>query len=79
VQGWSQRPALVDYGEPSVERGANALSAAPNGTPPADQAQPKREQRAMTAELFRTVSTCVAAIFVSTMLVTAATAMPALL
>ncbi len=30
----------------------------------------------MTAELFRTVSTCVAALFVSTMLVTAATSMP---
>ncbi len=30
----------------------------------------------MTAELFRTVSTCAAAIFVSTMLVTAATSMP---
>jgi hypothetical protein len=30
----------------------------------------------MTAELFRTVSTCVAAIFVSTMLVTAATSVP---
>ncbi len=33
----------------------------------------------MTAELFRTVSTCVAAIFVSTMLVTAATTMPAII
>jgi hypothetical protein len=33
----------------------------------------------MTAELFRTVSTCVAAIFVSTMLVTAATSMPAMI
>jgi hypothetical protein len=33
----------------------------------------------MTAELFRTVSTCFAAIFVSTMLVTAATSMPAVL
>jgi hypothetical protein len=30
----------------------------------------------MTAELFRTVTTCVAALFVSTMLVTAATSMP---
>ena len=30
----------------------------------------------MTAELFRTVSTCVAALFVSTMLVSAATSMP---
>ncbi len=30
----------------------------------------------MTADLFRTVSTCVAALFVSTMLVTAATSMP---
>lgn len=30
----------------------------------------------MTAELFRTVSTCIAALFVSTMLVTAATSMP---
>ena len=30
----------------------------------------------MTAELFRTVSTCLAALFVSTMLVTAATSMP---
>jgi hypothetical protein len=30
----------------------------------------------MTAQLFRTVSTCVAALFVSTMLVTAATSMP---
>jgi hypothetical protein len=30
----------------------------------------------MTSELFRTVSTCVAALFVSTMLVTAATSMP---
>ena len=30
----------------------------------------------MTAELFRTVSTCIAAIFVSTMLVTAATSLP---
>jgi hypothetical protein len=33
----------------------------------------------MTAELFRTVSTCFAAIFVSTMLVTAATSMAAVL
>jgi hypothetical protein len=33
----------------------------------------------MTAELFRTVSTCLAAIFVSTMLVTAATSMPAMI
>ena len=31
----------------------------------------------MTAEIFRTISTCVAAIFVSTMLVTAATSLPA--
>jgi hypothetical protein len=30
----------------------------------------------MTAELFRTFSTCVAALFVSTLLVTAATSMP---
>ncbi len=30
----------------------------------------------MTAELFRTVSTCIAALFVSTMLVTAATSIP---
>jgi hypothetical protein len=30
----------------------------------------------MTAELIRTISTCVAAIFVSTMLVTAATSVP---
>lgn len=30
----------------------------------------------MTAELVRTVSTCVAALFVSTLLVTAATSMP---
>jgi|GEM_PF-5582784 hypothetical protein len=30
----------------------------------------------MTADLFRTVSTCAAALFVSTMLVTAATSMP---
>ena len=30
----------------------------------------------MTAQLFRTISTCVAALFVSTMLVTAATSMP---
>lgn len=30
----------------------------------------------MTAELFRTVSTCVAAVFVSTLLLTAATSMP---
>lgn len=29
----------------------------------------------MTAELFRTVSTCVAALFVSTLLLTAATSM----
>ena len=29
----------------------------------------------MTAELFRTVSTCIAALFVTTMLVTAATSM----
>ncbi len=33
-------------------------------------------KEAMTAELFRTFSTCVAALFVSTMLVTAATTMP---
>jgi hypothetical protein len=33
----------------------------------------------MTADLFRTFSTCVAAVFVSTMLVTAATSMPAIL
>ena len=33
----------------------------------------------MTTELFRTVSTCVAAIFVSTMLVTAATSTPIIL
>jgi hypothetical protein len=32
----------------------------------------------MTADLFRTVSTCVAALFVSTMLVTAATSIPVL-
>ena len=32
----------------------------------------------MTADLFRTVSTCVAALFVSTMLVTAATSVPVL-
>ena len=32
----------------------------------------------MTAQLFRTVSTCLAAIFVSTMLVTAATSVPVL-
>jgi len=30
----------------------------------------------MTAELFRTVSTCAAALFVSTLLLTAATSMP---
>ena len=30
----------------------------------------------MSAELFRMVSTCIAALFVSTMLVTAATSMP---
>lgn len=30
----------------------------------------------MTAELIRTVTTCIAALFVSTMLVTAATSMP---
>ena len=30
----------------------------------------------MNAEVFRTVSTCLAALFVSTMLVTAATTMP---
>lgn len=30
----------------------------------------------MTAELFRTISTCIAALFVSTMLVTAATSTP---
>lgn len=30
----------------------------------------------MTAELFRTVSTCLAALFVSTMLVTVATSTP---
>ena len=35
-----------------------------------------RKDKAMTAELLRTVSTCVAALFVSTMLVTAATSMP---
>ena len=33
----------------------------------------------MTAELFRTVSTCVAALFISTMLVTVATSMPTIL
>ena len=33
----------------------------------------------MTAEIFRTVSTCVAAIFVSTMLLTAATSLPGML
>jgi len=33
----------------------------------------------MTRELFRTVSTCVAALFVSTMLVTVATSVPAVL
>jgi hypothetical protein len=32
--------------------------------------------KTMTAQLFRTISTCVAALFVSTMLVTAATTMP---
>ena len=32
----------------------------------------------MTAEIFRTMSTCVAAIFVSTMLLTAATSLPSL-
>ena len=32
----------------------------------------------MTAEMFRTVTTCVAALFVTTMLVTAATSMPTL-
>ena len=32
----------------------------------------------MTAEIFRTMSTCVAALFVSTMLVTAATSVPIL-
>lgn len=32
----------------------------------------------MTAQAFRTVSTCFAAMFVSTMLVTAATSMPLL-
>ncbi len=36
----------------------------------------QKGKEAMTAELFRTVSTCVAALFVSTMLVTAATSMP---
>jgi len=30
----------------------------------------------MTAELFRTLSTCVAAVFVSTMLLTALTSLP---
>lgn len=33
----------------------------------------------MTAEIFRTMSTCVAAIFVSTMLLTAANSLPGLL
>ena len=32
----------------------------------------------MTANLFRTMTTCVAAVFVSTLLVTAATSMPTL-
>jgi hypothetical protein len=32
----------------------------------------------MTADLFRTMSTCVAALFVSTLLVSAATSMPTL-
>jgi len=32
----------------------------------------------MASELFRTVSTCIAALFVSTMLVTAATSVPVL-
>ena len=32
----------------------------------------------MTAELFRTMTTCVAALFVSTLLVSAATTMPTL-
>lgn len=33
----------------------------------------------MTADMFRTMSTCVAALFVSTLLVTAATSMPIVL
>jgi hypothetical protein len=36
-------------------------------------------RKEMTAEIFRTVSTCLAAIFVSTMLVTAATSFPVVL
>lgn len=36
-----------------------------------DKGKPK-----MSAELFRTISTCLAALFVSTMLVTAATSTP---
>jgi hypothetical protein len=47
----------------------------PNGPGTAIPPQ-KRKEPTMTADAFRTMSTCVAAMFVSMMLVTAATSVP---
>jgi hypothetical protein len=71
----SNRSRLVERRVAVVEPGGQSGTPATNAPSAANERRWKGKE-AMTAELFRTVSTCVAALFVSTMLVTAATSMP---
>jgi len=75
--GSSKGRSLVDARGDSVEPHGSGFGLKNKGAPPATGGRQGRKE--MTAEVFRTVSTCIAAIFVSTMLVTAATSMPALI